>query len=315
MDRKRQDAADRPQTKICAYCRKERPLGEFRRRTGRRAGPHSRRGACRECRRRMKAAGAGEAAAMAAALAAAEGEAGADMPSAPIEPQPVGGLTAAVAEPPRKRRKRRGKRGGRKRSKRRRAQAGGAPAGEAPAPGRPQAEQPGPEPSAGESAPRAAPPDEPARRGGKKSAHILPPMPLPPRPHGPDPSVLAPGKSGVIWMRGRTDKGHRWRQETDLETAVTLVREFAAVVVNRRTIRRLYSNKAFREYILKRDNYTCYFCGKYGDTIDHIVPRAKGGHTTPVNCVTACRECNQNKAALDLEEFMERRPPRSGKPT
>jgi 5-methylcytosine-specific restriction endonuclease McrA len=140
-------------------------------------------------------------------------------------------------------------------------------------------------------------------------------MPLPPRPVGPDPSVLSPGKSGVIWMRGRTDKGRRWRQETDLETAVTLVREYAAVVVNRRTIRRLYSNKAFREYILKRDNYTCYFCGKYGDTIDHIVPRAKGGHTTPVNCVTACRECNQNKAALDLDEFMERLQPQSGEPT
>jgi 5-methylcytosine-specific restriction endonuclease McrA len=106
-------------------------------------------------------------------------------------------------------------------------------------------------------------------------------------------------------MRGRTDKGRRWHQETDLETAVTLVREHAAVVVNRHTVRRVYSNKTFREYILKRDQHTCHFCGEYGDTIDHLLPRAKGGHTTPVNCVCACMLCNQNKADLTLDDFMQ----------
>ena len=294
MDRKRQDAAEYPQTKRCAYCHAERPLEEFQRRTGRRAGPNSRRGACRECRRRMRAAGAAGAAAATAAGADKPSVADeARQPSAPEVQTNVGGPAAgqpAAAGTGGKRRKRRGKRGGRKRNRRRQAQAGGADAA-------------------------TVKPEENGRRTRRKAASILPPMPLPPRPVGPDPSVLSPGKSGVIWMRGRTDKGRRWRQETDLETAVTLVREYAAVVVNRRTIRRLYSNKAFREYILKRDNYTCYFCGKYGDTIDHIVPRAKGGHTTPVNCVTACRECNQNKAALDLDEFMERLQPQSGEPT
>lgn len=92
-------------------------------------------------------------------------------------------------------------------------------------------------------------------------------------------------------MRGHSDKGRRWHQEIDLKLAVTLVREHAAVVVNRRTIRRLYSNKDFRRLILTRDNYTCYFCGLYGDTIDHLLPRAKGAtpHPTtvyaPVTCV------------------------------
>jgi hypothetical protein len=325
MDRKRQDAAEYPQTKRCAYCHAERPLEEFQRRTGRRAGPNSRRGACRECRRRMRAAGAAEAAAaMAAGADKPSTVAEAQQPVAPEVQPDVGGPAAdAGAGTGGKRRKRRGKRGGRKRNRRRKAQAGGAATVETSAPGQagaqPQAAKTAPEPPAGDSARRedaaTAKPEENGRRTRRKAASILPPMPLPPRPVGPDPSVLSPGKSGVIWMRGRTDKGRRWRQETDLETAVTLVREYAAVVVNRRTIRRLYSNKAFREYILKRDNYTCYFCGKYGDTIDHIVPRAKGGHTTPVNCVTACRECNQNKAALDLDEFMERLQPQSGEPT
>jgi hypothetical protein len=126
------------------------------------------------------------------------------------------------------------------------------------------------------------------------------------KPDPQDASALIPSSKGMILMRGHSDKGRRWHQEIDLELAVTLVREHAAVVVNRRTIRRLFSNKDFRIMILTRDNYTCYFCGLYGDTIDHLLPRAKGGHTTPDNCVCACNECNQTKADRDVEEFMRR---------
>ncbi|MCF7757724.1 HNH endonuclease [Paenibacillus xylanexedens] len=119
-----------------------------------------------------------------------------------------------------------------------------------------------------------------------------------------DPASLRTNRQGMVRMRGKTDKGRRWHQEVDMELAVTLVKEKAAVVVNRYTIRRLFSNKDFKRYILTRDQYTCYFCGSYGDTIDHLLPRAKGGHTTPLNCVCACNLCNQSKAAMDAEEFM-----------
>ncbi len=128
------------------------------------------------------------------------------------------------------------------------------------------------------------------------------PAPLP--AEGPDATVLRPNRQGKIRMRGRTDKGSRWHQEVDLELAVTLVQQHAAVVVNRNTIRRLFSNKAFRRYILTRDRHTCFFCGNYGDTIDHLLPKAKGGHTTPMNCVCACNECNQSKADRNLEDFI-----------
>ncbi|WP_438444966.1 HNH endonuclease [Gorillibacterium sp. sgz5001074] len=131
------------------------------------------------------------------------------------------------------------------------------------------------------------------------------PLPkAPPKPEGPDPSILRPTKEGIVRMRGITDKGRRWYQETDLETAVVLVKEYAAVVVNPHTIRRIYSNKKFRKYILTRDHYTCHFCGEYGDTIDHLLPRSKGGHTTPLNCVCACNLCNQSKADRSLDEFL-----------
>ena len=37
-------------SKTCMYCGQQRPMSEFRRRTGKRAGPGARRGACRSCR-------------------------------------------------------------------------------------------------------------------------------------------------------------------------------------------------------------------------------------------------------------------------
>lgn len=132
------------------------------------------------------------------------------------------------------------------------------------------------------------------------------PMKSWPKPDPGDVSALVPLPQGTIRMRGVTDKGRRWHQEIDPELAAILVREHAAVVVNRHTIRRLFGNKEFRRYILQRDRYTCYFCGLYGDTIDHLLPRAKGGHTTPVNCVCACNLCNQTKADQDVDEFMGR---------
>ena len=53
-----------------------------------------------------------------------------------------------------------------------------------------------------------------------------------------------------------------------------------------------------------RDNYSCGYCGvkmKTKDcTVDHIIPRCKGGKTTWVNIVTACKRCNNQKDDKDL---------------
>jgi hypothetical protein len=147
------------------------------------------------------------------------------------------------------------------------------------------------------------------RSKGKKPAAPLIVVPAPqktgkkPVANSQDASALRPTRQGFIRMRGKTDSGRTYYQEIDPEFAKILVRENAAFVLNRHTIRRIYSNKEFRRLILTRDRYTCHFCGHYGDTIDHLLPRAKGGHTTPVNCVCACNECNQSKADRDLDEF------------
>lgn len=61
-----------------------------------------------------------------------------------------------------------------------------------------------------------------------------------------------------------------------------------------------------RNNILKRDNYHCVYCGN-GDkrslTIDHVVPKSKGGKDKWDNVVTACNSCNNEKADLTIEEW------------
>ena len=59
--------------------------------------------------------------------------------------------------------------------------------------------------------------------------------------------------------------------------------------------------------LFKRDRYTCAYCGQrlpYKDlSRDHIVPRSKGGQDTWMNCVTACRRCNQQKGNKLVQDF------------
>ena len=51
-----------------------------------------------------------------------------------------------------------------------------------------------------------------------------------------------------------------------------------------------------RREILRRDHQTCQYCGSGKRlTIDHIIPRSKGGKHTWDNVVIACERCNQHK--------------------
>lgn len=47
--------------------------------------------------------------------------------------------------------------------------------------------------------------------------------------------------------------------------------------------------------LLARDNWTCGWCGLPGDTVDHIVPRSRGGRHEWDNVVTSCLPCNNDK--------------------
>lgn len=50
-----------------------------------------------------------------------------------------------------------------------------------------------------------------------------------------------------------------------------------------------------RRRVLDRDQRRCGYCGHRATTVDHIVPRSRGGADTWCNTIAACNSCNQRK--------------------
>jgi 5-methylcytosine-specific restriction endonuclease McrA len=73
----------------------------------------------------------------------------------------------------------------------------------------------------------------------------------------------------------------------------------AVIVLNRYVKFRAHFIPCKRQNILWRDDHQCQYCGKEHEvgklTIDHILPKSKGGLNTWKNLVTACKKCNQRK--------------------
>lgn len=57
-----------------------------------------------------------------------------------------------------------------------------------------------------------------------------------------------------------------------------------------------------RSRLLVRDNHVCGYCGKTATTIDHILPRSRGGATSWKNTVASCVKCNNRKDDRTPEE-------------
>ena len=50
-----------------------------------------------------------------------------------------------------------------------------------------------------------------------------------------------------------------------------------------------------RRAVFARDEYRCQYCGAGADSIDHVIPRSRGGLDDWENLAAACRTCNSTK--------------------
>ena len=61
---------------------------------------------------------------------------------------------------------------------------------------------------------------------------------------------------------------------------------------------RAESRRISRRAILARDGFRCQYCGSTRHlTVDHIIPRSRGGPTSWDNVITSCEPCNVRKGA------------------
>ena len=68
-----------------------------------------------------------------------------------------------------------------------------------------------------------------------------------------------------------------------------------------------------RRAVFARDDHRCQYCGGLADSIDHVMPRSRGGEHAWENVAAACRPCNLGKRDRTPDEAGMRlaRPPRA----
>ena len=84
--------------------------------------------------------------------------------------------------------------------------------------------------------------------------------------------------------------------EKELSTTRTSY-QYPSVIRLRNYIRIPYTKVVLsRRNIMRRDKFSCQYCAKKSDlTIDHVLPKSRGGKDQWENLVTACEKCNVKK--------------------
>ncbi len=100
-------------------------------------------------------------------------------------------------------------------------------------------------------------------------------------------------RAAVLMLKGKAesleeDADHKIRNDIKLPTVIRL-RYFIKVPYRELTLN--------RKNVTQRDNFCCQYCGYKGEklSIDHVIPRSRGGEDSWENVVSACISCNMKK--------------------
>jgi 5-methylcytosine-specific restriction endonuclease McrA len=60
--------------------------------------------------------------------------------------------------------------------------------------------------------------------------------------------------------------------------------------------------------IIARDGSSCVWCGRElwrrDLTVEHVIPRSRGGHLVPENALVACRACNRRRGSKPIDAYV-----------
>ncbi|MEX1011938.1 MAG: HNH endonuclease [Balneolaceae bacterium] len=124
-------------------------------------------------------------------------------------------------------------------------------------------------------------------------------------------SVCSVQRSLKLLFLGKAELLH-----DDPERSIRTIRRsytYPSVIRLRRYIRIPYNRIVLsRRNIMRRDSHQCQYCGIGSNlTLDHVMPRSRGGRDSWENLVTACTGCNVRKGNRTPDEASMplRRPP------
>ncbi len=117
-----------------------------------------------------------------------------------------------------------------------------------------------------------------------------------------EPLSVVSARRAMVLVLG--DKAELVSTSGQLFHAERIVVEVPSVVRLRRYVKVPFSRRAAlnRRGVFARDRGICQYCGDPADSIDHVIPRAKGGTHSWDNVVAACRPCNVRKRDRLLHE-------------
>ncbi|OHT77577.1 HNH endonuclease [Mycobacteroides chelonae] len=113
-----------------------------------------------------------------------------------------------------------------------------------------------------------------------------------------EPLTALPMRRAVIMLLcGKADVVHDDPGAPVIHSATTSV-AVPSVIRLRTFVRVPYRARVpmTRAALMHRDRFRCAYCGGRADTIDHVIPRSKGGAHSWENCVACCSSCNHRKA-------------------
>ena len=114
--------------------------------------------------------------------------------------------------------------------------------------------------------------------------------------------LLLGAKAEAVCGTGRTMRSERLAVE---EPSVVRLTRFVTVPYDR-------PQAMSRRAVFVRDEHRCQYCGGRADSLDHVIPKSRGGRHEWDNVVAACRRCNTSKRDRLLSEttLRLRHPPR-----
>jgi len=113
-------------------------------------------------------------------------------------------------------------------------------------------------------------------------------------------------KDQIVWTYG--ESSFRLHGGYSRLTGEQSILDIASVVATDGIIhaRDMRTPNLSNQSLFQRDGYLCMYCGKkFGHSLltrDHVIPRARGGRDIWVNCVSACKACNNHKGCRTPEE-------------
>src|SRR5664279_532065 len=130
-------------------------------------------------------------------------------------------------------------------------------------------------------------------------------------------NVCTVRRAVVLLLKEKAEVIERAEWQLHSERAAMIRPVVIRLVSYVRIPRDTHRRKITRRAVFARDDWTCQYCGSRSNlTVDHVIPRSKGGNSSWENIVASCAPCNRRKGSALLRHsgMRLRRPPGTPSP-